>query len=366
MTAVLVLQCRDESLVDLDEPVVAYLPSCPWPDATLRHLLAHAGGLPAEPEGPWWERSDGGDIDDLLHRIDQQPLAVAAGSQHHYSNVGYALLGAVVERIRDGSWWEVLTERLLVPLGMDRTTYGPQPPHADGHSVHPWTGRLSAEPHTDTGAMAPAGQLWSTVGDLARWAGFLLEPDPAVLDPETLRQMTVPTAAAPGDLAGAYGLGLRLFHDGGRLRYGHGGSMPGFLAGIAVDPAERSGAFALADATVGDTPRLALTLLDTLRVAEPVVPSTWTPEPELAGADEIVGPWYWGNTPFRLLVRNGGLVLDTDGFDRGGRFEAAGTDRWTGLDDYFTGETLRVVRDPDGEVSHLLLATYELRRTPYA
>ena len=111
MTAVLVLQCRDEGLLDLDEPIVAYMRQSPWPDTPLRRLLAHAAGLPAEPEGPWWERHDDAELGDLLTRIDQQPLATAQGSQFHYSNVGYALLGAVVEQVRGGSWSDVLRER---------------------------------------------------------------------------------------------------------------------------------------------------------------------------------------------------------------------------------------------------------------
>ena len=53
-TAVLVMQCRADGRLDLDDPVGAHLPDSPWPDTSLRQLLAHAGGVPAEPQGPWW------------------------------------------------------------------------------------------------------------------------------------------------------------------------------------------------------------------------------------------------------------------------------------------------------------------------
>jgi len=276
LTAVAVLQCRDDGLVDLDEPVGTYLPGAPWPGTSVRRLLSHAGGLPAEPEGPWWERHDGGDLDQLLAQLSQRALVVTPGAQHHYSNVGYALLGAAVERVRQRPWGDVVAERVLGPLGMHRTTYAPAPPHAQGWSVHPWSGRLHPEPHTDTGAMAPAGQLWSTVGDLARWAAFWLEPDPGVLAPDTVDEMLVPTAARPGDQGGAYGLGLRLELSAGRTLSGHGGSMPGFLAGILVDPDALSAAVTLANATTGGTPQLTLTLLETLRSLEPPVPVPWS------------------------------------------------------------------------------------------
>ena len=175
----------------------------------MRRLLAHAGGLPAEPEGPWWERNDGGDLDHLLAQLAGQALVVTPGAQHHYSNVGYALLGAAVERVRRRPWRDVLTERVLGPLGMGRTTYAPVPPHAQGWSVHPWSGRLHPEPHTDTGAMAPAGQLWSTVGDLARWAAFWLDPDRGCSPPTPSTRCGCRRRPTPGERGVVYGLGLR-------------------------------------------------------------------------------------------------------------------------------------------------------------
>ena len=362
MTAVLVLQCRDEGLLSLDDPVSAYVPTSPWPDTPLRLLLGHAGGLPAEPPGPWWERHGGGILHELVAGLDGQPLALPAGSAFHYSNVGYALLGAVVEGVRGGTWWDVLRTRVLRPLGMSRTTYGPRPPYAQGRSVHPWSGRLDAEPHTDTGAMAPAGQLWSTVADLARWASFWLAPDPAVLDAATAEQMHAPTVALA---TGAWGLGLSLDTSRRQPRFGHGGSMPGFVARLEVDPAERTAAVSLANATIGGG-ELAATLLDTVYRHEPALPQPWTPEPELSGTDELLGPWYWGNTTWTLLVRGGALQLDTASPTRDSRFVPAGPDRWRGQDAYFAGELLRVVRDLRGAIDHLDLASYVLRRRPYA
>jgi CubicO group peptidase (beta-lactamase class C family) len=365
-TAVLVMQCRADGRLDLDDPVGAHLPDSPWPDTSLRQLLAHAGGVPAEPQGPWWERHDGGDLDDLLARLAQQPRAAAPSTRFHYSNVGYALLGAVVERVRDDTWWTVLHERVLAPLGMHRTSYRPVAPHAQGWSVHPWSGRLAAEPHTDTGAMAPAGQLWSTVEDLARWAAFWLAPTADVLDAASAEQMQVPAVTEPGSGGFSYGLGLQVDQTAGRTRIGHGGSMPGFVAGITVDLEERVAAVAVANATTGGTGQLPTILLDRLHDCEPALPAAWTPEPELPGADELLGPWFWGNTACTLRVRDGVLRLEMGSQLRDSRFVREGSDSWRGLDQYFTGEPLRVVRDGSGTVDHLDLASYLLRREPYA
>jgi len=364
MTAVLVLQCRDEGLLGLDDPLHAHQVDCPWPDTSLRQLLSHAGGLPAEPSGPWWERHDDSVLAALPARLDGQPLALEPASHLHYSNVGYALLGAVVERVRRAPWPEVLRARVLEPLGMRRTTYLPTAPHAQGWSVHPWSGRLHTEPHTDTGAMAPAGQLWSTVPDLGHWAAFWLHPGP-VLDPSTAEEMQVPAAAQPGDVGASYGLGLSVDDSAGRRRFGHGGSMPGFVAGLLVDPGERTAAVTVANGTTGGVGPLTATLLDTLHEYEPTPAPTWEPETELDGADELLGHWFWGNTPFTVVVRGSVLRLDSTNPGRCSRFVRAGEDVWRGLDAYFTGETLRVVRDHAHVPHRLDLATYDLRRHPY-
>ena len=366
LTAVTLLQCRDEGLVDLADPVGAVLDHVPFGTTPLRQLLSHTGGLPAEPAGPWWERNDGGDFAELTDRVRGQEVVVPPSREQHYSNLGYALLGQVVERFRDRSWIDVVRERVLEPLGMRRTTDAPQPPHATGYSVHPWSGRLEPEPHTDTGAMAPAGQLWSTVADLARYAAFWLRPDPAVLEPSTVREMRIPVGGRADDgLDASYGLGLALAHRPGRAVFGHGGSMPGFLAGLAVDPREGTAAIALSNGTMGGTPGLAVELLDMLAEWQPRPAPEWVPEPELPGTAELLGPWFWGNTPFALAVRDGWLMLDSANAGRRSRFEPAGADRWRGLDQYFSGETLQAVRDERGRIAHLELATYQLTRTPY-
>jgi CubicO group peptidase (beta-lactamase class C family) len=367
MTALVVMQCRDEGLVELDASVGSVLgDDVPFAATPIRRLLSHSGGLPAEPFGPWWERHDGGDFADLTQRVRPQELALPAGQRLHYSNLAYGLLGELVGRLRDASWWDVVRTRVLEPIGLRRTTYSPTPPHAQGYSVHPWSGRLDPEPHTDTGAMAPAGQVWSTVEDLARYAAFWLDPDPGVLAPATVGEMRIPISGGPDSgLEMGWGLGLELTARDGTTRFGHGGSMPGFLACLAIDPTERTAAITLSNGTRGGTGGLAHTLLDVLAEREPRTPTEWAPEPKVEGADELLGPWHWGNTPFTLVVRDGWLVLDGASPARSSRFEPAGGDLWRGLDSYFAGELLRVVRRSDGAISHLDLATYTLTRAPY-
>ncbi|HEU4948407.1 MAG TPA: serine hydrolase domain-containing protein [Kribbella sp.] len=362
LTAVLVMQCRDDGLLSLSDPIGKHLPGIGYGDLTVRNLLAHSGGMNAEPIGAWWERHPGVSFQELATAIDESAAAGEPDRRHHYSNLGYAMLGELVARLRGAPWFELVQQRILDPLELRRTSYLPQQPAAQGFSVHPWTGRLDDEPAYDAGAMGPAGQLWSTVEDLARYAAFWIDPVSEVLGKDTVEEMAAPQASDPGEaLTASYGLGLRLHADDPHLFVGHTGSMPGFLAGLFVDRARRIGAVTMANGTAGRCPSVARDLLRTLVSYEPVLAPEWIPEPELSEGKDLLGHWYWGNTPFLISVSNGNLQLSGD---EQSRFLPAGPDLYTGQDGYFAGEKLRVVRD-GADIRHLDLATFVLTRSPY-
>ncbi len=252
MTAVLVLQLRDEGALDLGDTLADHLPGIAYGDRTLRSLLSHSSGMHSEPVGSWWERSPGVSFDELAAAINEDDAAHPPGATYHYTNLAFALLGEVVARHRGTSWWQQVEERILRPLGMGRTSYHPTPSAAVGYSVHHFAGTLTEEPAQDTGAMAPAGQVWSTVADLAVYARFLVEGHPRVLAASTITEMTTPqSGSVAGAANGSYGLGLRVARGGSGTLIGHSGSMPGFLATLFVDRSRRTGAVALANGTTG-------------------------------------------------------------------------------------------------------------------
>ncbi|MGW1835521.1 serine hydrolase domain-containing protein [Streptomyces sp. NPDC002067] len=381
--AVLVLRLRDEGKLRLDDPLGRHLDRTEAPGATVGELLAHSSGLAAEPRGPWWERTAGTLRPELADLFGGHPQRLPAGGRHHYSNLGYALLGALVERLRGGRPWdEVLRDEVLVPLGMTETAVRPREPYVRGWAVHPWADVLLPEPAHDTGLMGPAGQLWSTVDDLCRWATFLLRGDERVLSAASFAEMRVPAVPPEGDDWDAgYGLGLQLARTGPRtvpggapgrrLLVGHNGSMPGFLAALWCDPDQDLAAITLANCTHGPSiSGIATGLLETVADREPRIPEPWRP---LSGPlDEellaLTGPWYWGAKPFVLRLREARWLELTplSGTGRASRFHVKPDGTWTGLDGYYAGETLRVVRGDDGSVSHLDLATFVLTRGPYA
>ncbi|MFE4513994.1 serine hydrolase domain-containing protein, partial [Kitasatospora sp. NPDC056783] len=290
---------------------------------------------------------------------------------HLFCSPRYALLGALVARLRGEPWGEVLRREVLAPLGMDRTTLLPEHPHAGGFAVHPWADVMLPEPLTDTGLMSPAGQLWSTGADLARWAAFLAAGDDKVLSATTLAEMRRPVMAPDNDAwTSGYGLGLQLHRHEGRLLFGHTGSMPGFTAGLWISEADGLGAYALSNATSGgNTPSLAARLIALTAELEPRLPEPWRPSAEAVDPEllEITGPWYWGAAPAALRLRPGRVLELTPltGAGRGSRFRPEPDGTWTGTENYYAGETLRVVRHPDDTVSHLDVGSFVYTREPY-
>jgi hypothetical protein len=227
--------------------------------------------------------------------------------------------------------------------------------------VHPWADVVLPEPEHHAGVMAAAGQLWATLADLGRLAAFLLGDTGDVLSPATLEEMIVPAgvdSAAPG--WSAYGLGLQVVRADGQTLVGHGGSMPGFLAGVFVDRVERAGAVMVANTTSG-LDQLVPGLLADLRAAEPRVVDAWAPAPPPVPL-EFLGVWFWGPAPYVLRAQAGGLLHLGPMPGRAGRasrFAPRDDGTWVGLDGYYAGETLRIAPD------HLDLATFVFTRTPY-
>ena len=372
MTAALVMLAREQGHLTLNDPVARFLPDGPFPRATLRSLLSHSSGMPAEPHGPWWERSPGVEREALVAaHVDATPT-LEPGARFHYSNLGYGVLGEIVADVFAGTWADVLAEHVLGPLGMTRTTYQFQAPHAEGFSVDLLTGELTPEPLPDTGVMAAAGQLWSTVADQATWLTALVDPDRSILTAASLEAMRTPQSAAPEDRGGqAYGLGVQLVLGEGRMLLGHGGSMPGFCCGVLVDVDTRVGAVALCNGAygLGDVPgQMLRTVLD----AEPPPAAEWRPTRGVPDdVREVVGTWHWGHAASLLTVEHAHddtVRVALDPVRGGGRvlgFERTGRDTYVGTRGYFAGETLRVVRDEQGSVSHLECATFVMTRTPY-
>ena len=370
-TAVLIMALRDAGRLSLDDRLEKYLPDTRHGAITIRQMLAHASGLQREPAGRIWENLDAPDQERLLRELEDAEQVLPVHFAFHYSNLAFALLGQIVERLEARSWGEVVTKRILVPLEMKNTALAPD--NADralGYQVHPHTGVATMEPQFDLKATAPLGGLWSTVADLGRYASFVADPIDEILAPATVDEMCRPLIMT--DVEGwtrAYGLGYDLQRSGERVLAGHGGSMPGFLSGMRVRRQDRVGAVVLANTTAGAQPvTLAGQLVTAVLDAEPALASLWTPSQWQPDLDGILGSWWTEGEEIVFEVRDnalwsripGGLAMAETKFVRvdGDRFRAV-----LGREG---GELLELTRGPGGDVQRMHFATYALTRTPTA
>jgi CubicO group peptidase (beta-lactamase class C family) len=370
-TAVLIMALRDAGRLSLDDRLEKYLPRTRHGAVTIRQMLAHASGLQREPVGRIWENLDAPDQERLLRELEDAEQVLPVHFAFHYSNLAFALLGQIVEQLEVRAWNDVVTERILAPLEMKNTSLAPDDAgRAVGYQVHPHTGVTTLEPKFDLRATAPLGGLWSTVADMGRYAAFVADPIDEILSFESLDEMCRPLIMTDVESwARAYGLGYDLQRIGERVLAGHGGSMPGFLAGLRVRRQDRVGAVVFANTTSGAEPvalagQLVMAVLDT----EPSLAPVWTPslsQPEFEG---ILGSWWAEGEEIVFEVRDnvlwsrvpGGLPISDTRFARvdGGRFRAvAGREG---------GELLEITRDQGGRVERMHFATYALTRSPTA
>jgi CubicO group peptidase (beta-lactamase class C family) len=366
-TAVGILQLRDAGELSLDDALTEHIPESAH-GPTLGRMLSHVSGLQREPPGEIWETLEAPSREELVARTADAEQLLAPGAWWHYSNLAFALLGEVVARRTGGTWEDALRARVLAPLGLDRTTPEAEEPSARGYFVEPYTDAIRLERDPDMGGSGALGKLWSTVVDLARWGAFLAKGDDRVLSARTLEEMShVRTMVDHEGWSVGWGLGLTLSRSGEHLFVGHGGAMPGHLAGLVVNRKTGIGSAVLTNTSAGGKPEaLALELARAAIEALPAEPEPWQPGGDApAEVGELLGRW-WSEGHELVFSWRGGrlearLVDGVPGRDTS-YFEPLHVGRWRVAEGRERGELLRVVRGAGGELEKLYFATYPLTR----
>jgi CubicO group peptidase (beta-lactamase class C family) len=372
-TAVLVMQLRDEGRLALDDLLADHLPGVTHP-VTVRQALAHVSGMQREPMGDVWDTLVQPDGDELRAGFNEAERVGRPHDRWHYSNVVYAMLGQLVEAVDGRPWADALQQRLLVPLGLTRTTVGfDGGPHATGYYVPPFHDVPRPEPLPEFRAMNPVGGLASTATDLARWSAFVADPDPAVLSPDTLEEMCQPQVLTdPTRWTAAMGLGFFLMRTPtGRTYVGHDGGNPGHITSVFTHRESGTGGIALMNSTSAPDPStIAIGLADHVVEHDPVEEEPWKPATDVPeGLVGILGRWFTEGRPMTITLPGGRLEARMDGLpaDRAPSvFEQIGPDEFRTVSGRERGEMLRITRGPGGSVAHLHWATYLCTREPLA
>jgi len=323
-TATLAMILVEGGDVGLDVPLGEYLPEVgpPAPGAdramTLRQLLSHTSGLVSaidEQAAMTAVRSRW-----VAENCREADLAHPAGTVFSYSNVGYALIGHLVERITGMDWWEAVDTILLGPLEIDapfghasRAATGR--PIATGHTVHAASGRVLPVEHLLPAVGAPNGGLSLSAEDLVRFARMHLG-DPEVtplLDPVTAKGMRQDELAnlAVGSfgMADGWGLGWASYRGSGTEWFGHDGTSDGSSCHLRFDPAD--GTVIALTTNTGTGPAMWEDLVAALRgsgieVGNYPLSALAEPAPTVPGPAECAGRYVNGLMEFVITGDPGG------------------------------------------------------------
>jgi CubicO group peptidase (beta-lactamase class C family) len=367
-TAAAIMQLRDAGTLDLEDRLDRHVEGAAH-TPTIRRLLSHGSGLQRETQDDSWLTLRFAQPDELLETLSQAELVLPSGARFHYSNLAFALLGIVVERVSGVPYMDYVRERLFEPVGLARVSFEPESPAAKGYLAQPYADGVWDTIGVETGAWASAGQLWGTAGDVCRWGVFLADPDEAVLASSSAEEMRTVQAITDHErwLSG-YGLGLGLSRDGDRILAGHSGSMPGFIAQLVFSAKEKVVAAALTNESEAAIGELGIALVGATVEEWPVAPETWrVGEPPPDDVVPLLGIWFMEAARLVVRWREGKLEARYDGipdWQPSSVYEREADDRWRTVSGPEHGEALRIVHGPDGSVERMVWAGYPVTREP--
>jgi CubicO group peptidase (beta-lactamase class C family) len=303
-TALAILQLRDAGRLALDDPAERYVPELAGlryptddsPKITIRHLLTHSGGFPED--NPWGDQQLAATDEEMSRMMrDGIPFSTTPGTRYEYSNFGFAILGRIVANVSGMPYERYMTERVFRPLGMTSTTLEASavPPRRLAHGYRLQDGAWLEEKQLPDGAFGPMGGMLTSIRDLGRWVGLMLDAWPprdgeerGPLRRASVREMqqvarysgasavrdTTTGAVALSAGGYGYGLGVRqtcLF----RTSVSHTGGLPGFGSLMRWLPEHGVGIIALGNRTYtswGGVTEQALELLSRTGGLAPRVP----------------------------------------------------------------------------------------------
>jgi len=332
--AIAAMQLVEQGKLDLDAPIQKALPSfsivVPFADAkpiTIRQLLCHRSGMIREsPVGGYLDPSQP-TIDATLASVAGCVLVNPSDTKTRYSNVGPTIVGKAVEKHSGLAYPAYQQKHVLGPLGMSGSAWlmndELRPRLAKGRMrIARGDGEYDFDvaPEFELGTL-PAGNLYTSAGDLAKFAIFMLGGDPSselvppLVHPASLEMMYTPQLI---DDAAGFGLGFYVGSYRDRKSVQHSGAVYGFTTMLIVLPDERIGALVLSNCDIGMAPVRRLTdlsldlLLEKAHGVPPTEPTkTITPDSEelAAIAGEYESRSYWA----KLEARDGKLTAVLSG-----------------------------------------------------
>jgi len=339
-TATAILMLQDRGRFSIDDPIGKYIENTPnaWDGITLRHLLTHMSGL--GDYNPLIAKRYGEDMTpaQIVDIIRGMPLDSRPGEKYQYSNAGYALLGAVIEKTSGQSYGDFLRENIFVPLHMDATAYNPaaRPDRALGYLQGDEA--PTPAPARNLSNTFATGGIVSTTHDLLKWQEGLF--DGHLISAKALAEMM------------AQNLGIVHISADAHMAYMHSGHLPGFVSNAAYEPEGR-----LAINVFGNLDNSSPIWISTgLATIAHGYPAEVVPMPQaIAVAPEILAQYVgtyvlMPNFSLTVTLENGHLMVQATDQEKVSAFPESETMFFAKI----VEAKLEFVRDKDGQISCIL------------
>jgi CubicO group peptidase (beta-lactamase class C family) len=358
-TATAIMQLHERGILSIDDPVSKYLTDFPQGDRVkIRNLLSHTAGLP-----------DFMSYEQALTK----PLEFEPGSRVSYSNIGYQMLGKIIEKVSGKSYEEYLQDNIFKPAGMgssgmdrDVSLNARACGYLNSQDGFTSVGRnLAADAYS-------AGALFSTVDDMALWNQAL--ESAKLLKPETLQQVFTPSRLSDGREA-VFGLGWMIGRYKGVREIHHGGDITGFSTEASRFPDQRLTVIVLSNIGMRPPGPLPNALDLSRKIAEIYVGDQMKdePEPEVIKLDPTVLDLYVGEYEIEapeVVLREGGrtFTITREGDRLMGESKMGKGELLPESETVFQAKgspvKLTFIKDLDGKVTRVLFGVMGVREFP--
>lgn len=229
-TAAAILLLEQDGALKTNDPVNLYLPNFAHGDKiTIEQLLTHTSCVADIYSLKRFGETAGreGSFEEVIDELGKMPLIHPPGSAYYYSNGGYALLAAIIERASGTSYGEYLADRIFKRLEMTSTSHrNPSPVAKNRVQGYDPSGQAALMPVTPISAAytTGSGSLWSSAADLLTWTSAL--HNGLILNEASYKKLT-------RDYGYGYGYGVYVFKKSDRNVVGHDGRIAGYASDLA-------------------------------------------------------------------------------------------------------------------------------------
>lgn len=285
-TGVLVMQLVERGELRLDDRAGDLVPELDGSRAagvTVRELLGHQAGIIRDSsDGDFWQHSRPFlDRAEVLECVRAEGVVFEPNEHFKYTNIGYSLLGIIIERVTGKTYDEVARVAVVEPLGLTRTGTELDPARAAEYAAG-HTGRIAhgdarrTIPHVDTRAMAAATGWYSTALEMVRYGAAHVLGDTTLISDASKRlmQRDESRVTVRGKQLGRYGVGIEVGKVGDREVVGHSGGYPGHITRTWIDPVDGIVVSSLTNSVDGTAGQIANGVIQLINLA-------------LAAADEV-------------------------------------------------------------------------------